>query len=119
MEIRKTCKLCKKPLTGRKGQKFCCPSCKANYHYQLKKVTQMATYYVDNILHRNRSILLETLGKNAKQKTVSYEDLAKRNFKFDYCTGIYENNQGKLYRIVYDFSWIKFSDGQVTIFRRK
>lgn len=117
MNVRK-CKLCKEKLLGRSDKVFCSAKCKANYHNKLKTVTLEATQKTDKILHRNRSILLELMGKNIKQKQIPIEKLINKNFKFDYCTGIYENAKGKRYTIVYDFAWMKFSNGNVLIIRR-
>lgn len=110
--------MCTSKLVGRSDKLFCSASCKAIYHKKLKAVTNTATQKVDSILHRNRSILLELMGKNIKQKQVAIDILVKKNFKFDYCTGIYENAQGKRYTIVYDFAWMKFSNGKILIIRR-
>lgn len=118
MMSKKLCKICKIEVKGRADKTFCSAKCKSIYHNKLRKVTDVATAKTDLILHRNRSILLEIMGKNSKQKKVPIETLVRKNFKFDYCTGIYENKKGKLYRIVYDFSWMKFSDGEVLIVRR-
>lgn len=112
------CKLCKAPFYGRSDKIFCSAKCKAIYHNKLQKVTNSVTKKIDKILHRNRSILLEIMGKNAKQKTIEKSLLDKTNFKSEYMTGFYENNQGKRYHLVYDFAWMKFKDGRILIIRR-
>ncbi len=112
------CKLCKNSFKGRSDKIFCSPDCKASYHSQLKAVTNKATLSTDKILHRNRSILLEFLGKNIHQKKVHRDQLAKKNFRFEYMTGFYENAQGKRYHIVYDFAWMAFKTGEILIIRR-
>lgn len=112
------CIICRKKLLGRADKKFCSMKCKSYYHKELRKVTHKATKRIDKILHRNRSILLEIMGKRKSQIMIAYEELAKRNFKFNYITGYYINNQNKMYHIVYDFAWMKFSNGKVLIKRR-
>jgi len=92
-----TCRICKKSISGRSDKQFCSTKCRSFYHNSLKKVTQSATAAVDTILHRNRSILLEIMGKNAHQKTVPLSVLEKKKFSFNHCTGIYENAKGKRY----------------------
>lgn len=62
------CKICKKELKGRSDKKFCSIECKNYYHTNLRRVTNETARALDTILHRNRSILLELLGKNANQK---------------------------------------------------
>ncbi len=66
----RTCKLCKKHFQGRSDKKFCSVKCKSEYAHKLRKVNSEATSIVDSILHRNRSILLELMGKNLLQKKV-------------------------------------------------
>ncbi len=118
MNKKRTCKMCGNELKGRSDQIFCTPNCKAIYHHKLKQVTREATYLTDKILHRNRSILLELIGKNKKQIKVSTQTLTQKNFKRDYMTGIYETPQGKRYYILYDLAWSEFINGEVLIIRR-
>ena len=113
------CKLCKAPFTGRKDKIFCSPHCKADYHYRLNAATLKATFKTDKILHRNRSILLEVMGKNLHQKKVDRDFLAKKNFRFEYMTGYYKNAQGKQYHLMYDFAWMEFKTGEILVVRRK
>lgn len=115
---KKTCKICKKPIRGRSDKIFCSVKCKSYYHRKLREVTKDATTKIDVILHRNRSILLEIMGKNSSQKKVPRNLLDKKKFNIRYMTGFFENAQGKRYHIVYDFAWMEFSDGDILIKRR-
>lgn len=117
--LSRKCKMCNAPFTGRKDKIFCSPDCKAEYHYKLKKVTQRAAKLTDKILHRNRSTLLEIMGKYTQQKIVPKSALDRKNFKYEFVTGFYENEKGKRYHIVYDFAWMMSSDGMVMILRRE
>ena len=72
----------------------------------------------DKILHRNRSILLELMGKNKTKKKLPKILLDRKKFNFHHMTGVYINKNQKIYRIVYDFAWMDFSDGEVLIIRR-
>lgn len=119
-EIKKRfCKICKSTLRGRSDKVFCSATCKAYYHNKLKEVTHQATLRTDKILHRNRSILLEIMGKNASKKKVPKSVLEKKNFKFHYLTGFYENAQNKRYHLVYDFAWMDFKNGEILIVRKR
>ena len=82
-------------------------------------MTNKATQKVDTILHRNRSILLELMGKNSKQKKMPKINLDKKRFNYTYVTAYHVNNQGKMINHVYDFSWMIFSDEEVLIRRKK
>ncbi len=114
-----SCIMCKKKLVGRSDKKFCSLDCKNEYHQKLRAVTQVATQSIDRILHRNRSILLELMGKNKTQMKIDRKLLDRKNFKYNYITGYYVNARGKTYHYVYDFSWMEFSDREILINRRR
>lgn len=105
-------------MKGRSDKLFCSIGCKNEYHIKLRQVTKIATENIDRILHRNRSILLEILGKNLKQKKVNRKLLDAKKFNFHYVTGYYANSKNKIYNYVYDFAWMTFSNREVLIIRR-
>jgi len=115
----KKCKICKKKYIGRTDKLFCSTGCKSFYHRKLRKVTRVAVIDIDEILHRNRAILLEVLGKNGVQKKVKRLTLVKKKFQFKYLTHFHINSQGKMYHHVYDFAWMEFSDDEILIVKRK
>ena len=112
------CKMCKTIIKGRSDKKFCSIGCKNEYHIKLRQVTNQATIATDKILHRNRSILLEVMGKNMKQKKIDRAILDKKKFNYHTVTGYYVNSKEKTYNYVYDFSWMIFSDRKILINRR-
>ena len=113
------CRLCNTPFSGRRDKIFCSIDCKSDYHQQLRTISNQIAGPTDKILHRNRSILFEFIGNNIRQKKVNRDALAKKNFRFEYMTGMYENAQGKRYHLVYDFAWMEFKTGDVVVVRRK
>ncbi len=115
----KFCKLCKRKFYGRSDKKYCSLECKNEYNNRLRAATIVATQSVDRVLHRNRSILLEIMGKHANQKQISSKLLDDKKFQRHYMTGFFENAQGKRYHVVYDFAWMEFSKGKVLIIRRE
>lgn len=115
----KTCRLCKNPFRGRTDKIFCSIKCKSSYHHQLRTVTKSATKAIDIILHRNRSILLEIMGKHKTQIKIKRKLLDSKKFNFHYVTGYYFNSKNKIYNYVYDFAWMIFSDQEILIIRRK
>ena len=115
----KKCKLCKKIVRGRSDKLFCTISCKSIYHNKLKKVTEDVSSDVDKILHRNRSILLEILGKRTTQKMIPKFTLDKKKFNYSFITGTHVNKQGKRVFNIYDFSYLVFSTQDVLIVRNK
>ena len=112
------CLICKTAFRGRSDKKFCSISCKNSYHLQLKKANESFTDQIDKMLHRNREILLEIMGKEGKQKIISKFEMEKKGFLFRYITGYYINTQGKQYHYVYDFAWMEFSTQEVMIVRK-
>lgn len=113
----KQCRLCKKSFYGRSDKIFCSTKCKSVYNKKLSDVTKSVTLNTDKILHRNRSILLEILGKNGKYKKVDKAILDAKNFNYTYVTAYHLNTQNKMVNYVYDFSWAIFSDKMVAIRR--
>lgn len=112
------CKICSKQLVGRRDKLFCSVKCKNFYHVNLRKVTAVEVEKIDSILHRNRSILLEILGKNKVQITVERIMLEKKNFTFKYHTHQHINSKGKMYYYIYDFAWMEFSNDEILIIRK-
>jgi len=113
------CKLCKKLFKGRSDKKFCTIRCKSKYHKLLAGTTDVATSKIDKILHRNRSILLEIIGKKKVYAKVSKDLLDAKNFNYTYLTSYHLNTRNKMINYVYDFSWAIFSDNQIAIRRLK
>ena len=119
-ERRTTCKICQTPLKGRVDKLFCSIDCKNYYHVNLRRLNLQSeeVQRIDRILHRNRTILLEVLGKNKTQKKINRVILDKKNFKYDYHTRTYKNSRGKIYSYVYDVGWMAFSDREVLVVRK-
>lgn len=114
-----TCKICKKEIKGRIDKKFCSIACKNYYHVNLRRVTNHVAKSIDSILHRNRSILLEVLGKNSTQKKINRLVLSKMKFNFKYFTHLNINSQNKTYHFLYDIAWMEFSDDEILIIRKR
>lgn len=114
---RKKCPICKSNFRGRTDKKFCSVTCKSVYHKKLIAHTRRATRKIDKVLHRNRSILQELLGKKNDSMKVAKEILDKKKFNFSQVTGYHKNSMNKIVNYVYDFSWIIFSDKNILIKR--
>lgn len=114
----KTCKICSKKIKGRSDKLFCSVKCKNYYHTNLRKTNIKATYVIDEILHRNRAILLEILGKNRKTIQIDRMVLVKKNFHFKYHTHTHINKKNKTYNYIYDLAWMEFSKDDILIVRK-
>ncbi|MBL0024306.1 MAG: hypothetical protein IPO98_04485 [Saprospiraceae bacterium] len=115
MADQRQCRLCKQPISGRADKIFCSATCKSQYHIKLNKVTMNASERIDKILHRNRSILFEIIGKNTSQKRIERQELDAKKFNWQYITHYHINTHNKLVNYIYDFSWMIFSDQKVLI----
>ncbi len=111
--------MCQTPIQGRSDKIFCSVHCKTEYHHKLRRVTAIAIREINKILARNRSILLEVMGKNSVQKKLPRLVLDKKKFNYKYHTHIQRNSKGKLYFYVYDFAWMEFSDNEILIVKKK
>lgn len=113
------CKVCDNEISGRKDKQYCSLQCKNEYHITLRSVTKKVAYPLDNILHRNRSILLEIMGPKALKKQVLRSELVRKKFQFKFLTHFNVNSKGKMYHHVYDFAWMEFSDDEVLIVHQR
>ena len=115
--MKKVCEFCGNIMMGRTDKRFCSTECKNAFNNTLRKNTKSVTHEIDSYLHRNREILQLLMG-NAMKDTIDRLVLVRAGFRFDYLTGIYFNKENKMYRIVYDYAWMDFSDQKVLIIRK-
>jgi len=116
---KRTCKMCHAPIIGRSDKIFCSTDCKNEYHLKLRRATSAVVSEINKILARNRSILLEIIGKNQGQKKIPRLNLDKKKFNFKYHTHVTRNSKGKIYFYCYDIAWMEFSDNEVLILKKK
>ncbi|HMQ48562.1 MAG TPA: hypothetical protein PKA00_21310 [Saprospiraceae bacterium] len=116
--MKKKCLHCKKELLGRTDKKFCSVTCKNTYTRQRRKKTRDAVAEIDAYLHRNREILALLMGEASKIE-IDRSTLTRAGFRYEYHTGTYFNKEGKLYRLVYDYAWMDFSDQKILMVRKK
>jgi len=117
--MNKICKICKKQFSGRSDKLFCSPKCKSYYHFKLRSITKDVASEIDSILHRNRSILLEIIGKSLSQKKVLRLVLDKKKFNFKYHTHFTVNSQNKTFYWLYDLAWMEFSNDEILIVKKR
>ena len=115
----KKCKMCSKKVVGRSDKIFCSVKCKSTYHRKLRKKTKLVALVIDEILHRNRSILYEIIGDVKTKIKVPRMVLEKKKFQFLYHTHTHQNKQGKTYYYLYDLAWMSFSNNEILIIRTK
>jgi hypothetical protein len=54
----------------------------------------------------------------SKKETFDKLVLVRAKFKFEFMTGIYMNKENKMYRLVYDYAWMDFSDQKILVVRK-
>ena len=111
------CMHCGKSVKGRADKRFCSVICKNNYNYKNRAVTKSDVKTIDDLLHRNRIILMTLMG-DSKKETFDKLILTRAKFHFELHTGHYINKEGKTYWIVYDYAWMDFSDQKVLVVRK-
>jgi hypothetical protein len=105
-------------MKGRSDKKFCSLACKNTHAISMRRNTRDAVAEIDGYLHRNREILATLMGESSKTE-LDRLVLNRTGFKYEYHTGTYMNKEGKMYRLVYDYAWMDFSDQKILIVRKK
>ncbi len=103
MEERK-CPVCEKIIRGRTDKKFCDPSCKSAWHYQLQQEEGRGFYArVDRQLKTNRRILKKY--NRTGMTTIRAEVLIQQGFRPKFYTHRWTNGKNEVYRFVYEFGF--------------
>ncbi len=102
--VEKKCLECGEKIIGRADKKFCSDPCRINYNNKLNSDETNYVRNVNNILRKNRRILLElnTTGKSR----VSRDRLAEKGFDFNYYTSTYTTKEGSHYFYCYEQGYL-------------
>jgi len=103
--MEKFCLDCGEPITGRMDKKFCSDMCRNNYNNRLNSEVTNYVRNVNNILRKNRRILLELIPIEGKI-SVHKDKLANKGFNFSYFTHLYTTQKGNSYRFVYEYGYL-------------
>ena len=113
----KTCLECGGKLIGRVDKKFCSDQCRVSHN---NKLNGNATNYirtVNNILRKNRRILLE-LNTTGKTK-VARDKLTQKGFDFTYHTGSYRTKDGSIYYFCYEQGYLEIENNFYLLVQKK
>ena len=105
---KKKCLECDFEIIGRVDKKFCSDQCRNTYNNRFKRDETNYIRNINNILRKNRRILLE-LNPNGKAK-VSRTKLQMKGFNFDYFTNTYTTKAKKIYYYCYDQGYLPIED---------
>ena len=115
--MKRNCPQCNATITGRTDKKFCSTACKTKHHNAIRLPDADIVKEIDWFLHNNRHILMVLSGQKSKIMLPRIV-LDQAGFRFNYFTGTYTNNKGKVYYYVYDFAWMEFSTQEIMIVRK-
>jgi predicted nucleic acid-binding Zn ribbon protein len=102
------CRDCGTKLLGRSDKKFCNDYCRNAYHGKQNRDVSNRMRNINNILRKNRRILLQLIQNNIQ--TCSNMDLINLGFKSAYSTHYYQDLKGKRYTFYYDISICESND---------
>lgn len=100
----KTCLECELPFKGRVDKKFCSDQCRIAYNNRLNSDGNNYVRNVNNILRKNRRILLD-LNPDGKSR-VSREKMRSKGFDFNYYTSTYTTKEGAQYFYCYEQGYL-------------
>jgi len=114
------CKVCGKPLQGRRDKKYCNLVCKNQYAADMCALHRNEVQIEMKFLLRNRTILKELLDQESfNKRKIKRTSLEQMGIRSENLTGTYTNKQNKLYHYIFDNFWMEFSDKEVLILKRK
>jgi hypothetical protein len=100
----KTCSECGTTIKGRVDKKFCSDQCRSAYNNRINSDETSYVRNVNNILRKNRRILLE-LNPEGKNR-VSRDKLKLKGFDFQHFTSTYTTKEGAQYFYCYEQGYL-------------
>ena len=100
----KVCLECGDKIMGRVDKKFCSDACRISYNNKLNSDETNDIRNINNILRKNRRILLE-LNPEGKNR-VSRDKLKAKGFDFQYHTSTYTTKEGAQYFYCYEQGYL-------------
>jgi len=101
----KICLECGEKIVGRADKKFCSDPCRISYNNKLNSDETNYIRNVNNILRKNRRVLLE-LNTDGKTR-VTRDKLSVKGFDFQYYTSTYTTKEGSLYKFCYEQGYLE------------
>jgi hypothetical protein len=113
----KGCLECESPFKGRVDKKFCSDQCRIAYNNRLNSDGNNYVRNVNNILRKNRRILIE-LNPEGKNR-VTREKLRSKGFDFNYYTSTYITKEGAQYFYCYEQGYLPIEKDQCLLVIKK
>lgn len=113
----KCCVWCGQFVKGRSDKRFCDDGCRNAYNNKMNRVSNRYVREVNNILKKNRNVLLTVLG-NDKTVRIPRDHLLREGFDFDFFTNLLENGKGQTYLFVYEYGYLSLGNELFLIVKR-
>jgi len=101
----KVCLECGSKIIGRADKKFCSDQCRVSYNNRLNSNETNFMRNVNNVLRKNRRILIE-LNTSGKSK-VTRDMLHRQGFDFNLFTSTYITKEGAVYHYCYEQGYLQ------------
>ena len=111
------CLECGTSFKGRVDKKFCSDQCRTTYNNRLRSLENKYIKDVNNILRKNRRILLQ-FNPDGKSR-VNREKLKAKGFDFNFYTSTYTTKEGAQYFYCYDQGYLPIEKGQCLLVIKK
>jgi len=102
--MKKRCFVCGESFRGRSDKKFCSAYCRSSYHNRIYAREDREMRRINNILRRNRRLLLSHLSD--QRPSANLMRLVEQGFRTDYCTGYTLMDSGRVqyrcYEVCYE-----------------
>ena len=117
--VQRKCLTCGKPVKGRTDKKFCDDYCRNGYNNQLKSGDNNYVRHINNVLRKNRRILVSMLPENEEMVKATKEKLLQKEFQFKYNTHTYTNKKGNTYFFCYEYGYLPLENDWFLIVKRR
>lgn len=106
------CPECGEKIVGRADKKFCSDQCRNTYNNKLNSDASNTVRNVNNILRKNRRILVD-LNKQSGKTIINKETLLSSGFNFTYFTHTYTTKKGDVYHFCYEQGYLYLPDKEL------
>ncbi|MGC9374798.1 MAG: hypothetical protein ACP5DQ_07130 [Bacteroidales bacterium] len=108
----RTCLECGEKIVGRADKKFCSDQCRNTYNNRLNSDASNTVRNINNILRKNRRILMD-LNKQSGKTMVTKESMLSNGFNFSYHTHTYTTKKGDVYHFCYEQGYLYLPDKEL------
>ena len=106
MNLPKQCSECGEPIRGRTDKKFCSDLCRNSHHNRQNSDASNYMRSVNNVLRKNRRILLGLTEKGKRKVKVHKDRLYEKGFSFKHLTHSCSTRRGSTYYFCYEYGYL-------------